>query len=271
MQQKHPLDVATHLEEIGNGSFVGLPSPGYQNMVGPYGGITCAVMLKAVIDQSTRLGEPIALTVNFLAPIREHKFVVSAEMLHTGRTTQHWFVRLMQGVECMASATVVCATRRSSWADTEATFPEPAHAPETLQPFENDAAPDWTRQYDMRFLPGFEIGAMDGVPRGSGVSKLWVRDRQPRVLDFVSLAAITDCFIPRVYLRRQKHSPAGTVSLTTYFHCDAATLRAVGEEHLLGVAHPMKFQGGYFEQRAELWSASGSLVASTFQMVYFKD
>jgi hypothetical protein len=99
---------------------------------------------------------------------------------------------------------------------------------------------------------------------------MWLRDHPPRPLDALALASLADAFFPRVFLRRGRFVPAGTVSLTTYFHADAAALAAVGSAHLLGHASGRRYHGGFFEQDATLWSAAGELLASSHQVVYFK-
>ncbi len=81
-----------------------------------------------------------------------------------------------------------------------------------------------------------------------------MRDAQPRPLDLPSLAAMSDVFYPRIWLRRAKHVPAGTVSITTYFHADAAQLAEVGTGFLLGQATGQQFFNGFFDQTAQLWS-----------------
>ncbi len=67
-----------------------------------------------------------------------------------------------------------------------------------------------------------------GTASGQGISRtrIWLRDAQPRALDFASLASMSDMFYPRIWLRRARHVPAGTVSITTYFHADQAELAA---------------------------------------------
>lgn len=93
----------------------------------------------------------------------------------------------------------------------------------------------------------------------------------PRPLDFLSLAALCDVFLPRIFVRRPKFVPIGTVSMTTYFHVTKEDLDAVGSEHVLGVAQANHFGRGYFDQSAEVWASSGVLLASTHQVVYYKE
>jgi len=100
---------------------------------------------------------------------------------------------------------------------------------------------------------------------------MWLRDDPARGLDFASLAALSDTFYPRVWLRRAKPVPIGTVSITTYFHTDASLLAQVGSGYLLGRATGQQFRNGYFDQAAQLWSETGALLATSNQIVYFKE
>jgi acyl-CoA thioesterase len=104
----------------------------------------------------------------------------------------------------------------------------------------------------------------------ASTTTLWVRDNPSRPLDHAALAGLCDVFFPRVFLRRGGFVPAGTVSLTTYFHADHGHLQMVGEDFVLGRARANSFGGGYFDQSAMMWSRSGALLATTHQIVYFK-
>jgi len=59
--------------------------------------------------------------------------------------------------------------------------------------------------------------------------------------------------------------------MTTYFHADDALLAAQGDRHLLATARALNFRHGYFDQTAEMWSDQGDLLASTHQLVYFRE
>ena len=45
----------------------------------------------------------------------------------------------------------------------------------------------------------------------------------------------------------------------------------VGDGHLLGVADAKTYGKGYFDQSSELWSKEGVLLATSHQMVYYKE
>lgn len=266
----HAFDAATLLVAKENDIFGGSTSPLYGNMVGPFGGITAATLLNAAWIHPSRLGEPVSLTVNFAGPIADGPFTVIARPARTNRSTQHWLMELSQGDEIACTASAVFAIRRGAWSSTEADFPEVAAAG-ALQRAADGKRTAWFRNYDMRFVQGgFPDPASPQIDPGS-ISCLWIRDEPPRPLDFLSLAALCDSFFPRVFLRRQKVTPAGTVSLTTYFHADSSALALQADRPVLARAKAMHFGGGYFDQSAEIWGDAGALLASSHQIVYYKD
>ena len=65
--------------------------------------------------------------------------------------------------------------------------------------------------------------------------------------------------------------PAGTVSLTVYFHANSAELAATGSGYLLGQARGQEFRNGFFDQAAQLWNEAGAMLATSHQIVYFKE
>jgi hypothetical protein len=266
----HPLDIATHLAPIEPNIYRGNTSAAYGNMVGPFGGVIAAILLNAILLHPTRLGEPVALTVNFAGPIADGEFIVTARVLRTNRTTQHWYVELVQGDQVGATATAVFASRRDTWSSTEVAFPA-APPVGTIERFPPIDRAKWTAAYDMRFVHGHPVSATDDTGDRDSASCLWIRDYPSRQLDFVSLAAIRDAFFPRIFVRRPKWVPVGTVSLTTYFHADASSLQLQGDRPVLAAAHALHFGGGYFDQTAQVWSDDGALLAASHQVVYFKE
>jgi len=122
----------------------------------------------------------------------------------------------------------------------------------------------------MRFVEGAFPTEWNGHG-DSSLTQLWMRDAPPRALDFCSLASMADIFFPRVYLRRAFRVPAGTVSMTVYFHADGGQLAASGTGFLLGQAKAQAFRNGFFDQTSKLWNEAGLLLATTNQIVYYKE
>lgn len=280
----HPFDeaialvpMAATVHEHGREStrhWQGRTHPAYANMVGPFGGITAAQALQAVMQHPERLGEPISFTVNFAAALSDGEFRVETRPVRTNRSTQHWVVSLSQtdpaGVESVVlTATAVTAARRTTWSAADAVMPA-VPAPGSIAGSSRPARVAWFQRYDMRPCSGDFPADWNGAEADS-VSRLWMRDEPPRPLDFCSLTALADVFYPRVWRRRALMTPVGTVSMTVYFHAGAAELAATGEGYLLGQARAQSFFNGFFDQSAELWNEAGDLLATTHQIVYFKE
>ena len=270
----HPLDQALALDSTHAGQYHGSTHPGYWNMVGPFGGITAALALQAVLQHPDLLGEPLSLTINFAAAQATGAFTVQAVPVRTNRSTQHWTVAFFQPDAnghpvVTTTATAVTALRRDTWSLGD--LPPPAvPQPATLARITPSIGVEWLQRYEMRPLTGALPERREGQG-DSSLSQLWMRDAPPRPLDFCALAALADVFFPRVWLRRALRVPAGTVSLTVYFHANAAELTATGTGYLLGQARGQEFRHGFFDQTVQLWNEAGALLATSHQMVYFKE
>jgi acyl-CoA thioesterase len=268
MPDLHAFDRAIELEVVSADLARGRTHPEWANMVGPFGGVTAAVLLRAIESHPDRIGEPVALTVNFATPIADGQFEISRRAARTNRTNQHWIVELSQGGVVVTTATAIFGVRRDTWSDTEAAPPD-VPPPEQISRSSRKNLPVWIGMYDMRFAEGsFSGGAVEPGP--SSATTLWVRDAAQRQVDFPALAAMSDIFFPRVFLRRGVIA-AGTISMTTYFHADGQHLSALDGDYVLATARADRFDRGFFDQNAQLWSRDGDLLATTYQIVYFKD
>ena len=267
---EHVFDEAVRLRPQADGTFLGHTSAPYGNMVGPFGGVTAAQALNAVLQHPKRLGDPISITVNFAAALANGPFTVFARPARTNRSTQHWVIEIQQQGEAVLTGTAFFALRRDTWSADEHAMPAVAPPAEVAQA-RGMARVEWVKAYEMRFVEGAIPTEWDGKDQGISRTRLWLRDAPPRPLDFASLTALSDVFFPRVWRRRPMLVPIGTVSMTVYFHADQAQLRATGSGYLLGQAQAQAFRNGYFDQTAQLWNEAGELLVTTHQVVYYKE
>ncbi len=265
----HLFDQATRVT-AGDSQWRGATSPDYWAFVGPFGGATAATMLRALIEHPQVGGDPLAMTVNFCAPIAEGPFDLDVRLVKANRSSQHWAIELsQQGGETATLATAVFAERRPSWSH------QPVKAPDAT-PFEQlkrfpNLKMTWANQYDFRFvegMPDFHGGPSEQP--GSAFTKLWIADRTPRKIDPLSLMSMSDAFFGRVFRARKELVPFGTVSLTTYFHVSTEELANEDITRVLALADAKIFNRSYGDQHGELWSPSGRLLATTTQIAYFK-
>lgn len=273
--KKHAFDAALKLDAIAPGRYAGRTSDAYWNMVGPFGGATAATVLNAVLHHPALLGIPLSITVNYAGALAQGPFEVQLNPVRTNRSTQHWTAAIVQsdaqGQPVVATtATVITAVRRETWSLSD--LPMPAvPAPDAVPPMRYEQAMAWLDHYELRPISGLIPQAWDGRQHDSSVSQLWMRDQPARPLDFCSLLALSDIFYPRVWLKRATRVPAGTVSITTYFHAGEKELQATGTGYLLGQARGQEFRNGFFDQSAQLWNEAGTLLCTSHQIVYFKE
>jgi acyl-CoA thioesterase len=275
----HPFDRALALTALPEQSrdstrkWLGHTDSAYLNMVGPFGGLTAAQALNAVLQHPELQGEPIALTVNFAAALADGPFEVAARPVRTNRSTQHWLITLTQtdaaGVEATTlTASMITAKRRTTWSASDLPMPR-LPTPQSI-PRGMTGGLSWIQRYELRLCTG-RIPTEWNAAETESLTQLWVRDDPPRPLDFCSLTAMSDVFYPRVWLRRAVQTPAGTVSMTLYFHAGAAELAATATGYLMGQAKGQRFFNGFFDQSAQLWNEAGALLATSHQIVYFKE
>lgn len=280
----HSFDAALHLTpdfDVQPDQFVGHTHPDWWNMVGPFGGMTAAIALHAVMSHPSRLGDPAAVTVNYASALADGPFKAVARPVRTNRSTQHWVLEMRQadahGVETVVlTGTAMTAVRRETWSATDMPMPDVPHPDAVPRPSLRTGAVKWLQRYDMRPVHGSIPAKWDGSaasedPLRASLTQLWVRDDPARPLDFESLMAMADIFFPRIWLRRSTMVPVGTVSLTVYFHGGKEQLAASGDGYLLGQARGQAFRNGFFDHTAQLWNEAGVLLATTHQLVYYKE
>ena len=266
----HPLDLATQLERVDEQTLRGASSDAYWNMVGPFGGLVNATLLRAVLEDPRRQGTPVALTVSFCAPIAPGEFQIRCSLLRAGKITQHWALHYTQGERVVASASVVCANRQQTFRFAPAK--PPAAPPASAVPAVQLAFPfKWLERFDFRFVGDAPLPLEEAAPEPlSPRSVLWVQHAPARALDMLSLAALSDVFFLRIFQVRRVAVPMGTVTLTSYFHASDSELSACGTSHLLGVSDARVFHDSFNDQTCELWSPDGRLLMSGTQLAWYR-
>lgn len=264
---EHPFDQAITLVPAQEGMLHGRTSPYYWNAISPFGGTTVATLLQAMLTHPQRLGDPLALTVNFAGPIKEGDFIVRVSPVRTGRSTQHWQMEIRQEAEDepAITGTAVFAVRRDTWSDTEARLPD-VTPPEALPRHPAPARVPFLERYDMRYVDCDPLRGSD-----DSATQCWIGDVPPRKLDFPSVAAYCDSFVPRLFVRKGAPTPISTVTLSINFHVDGVTLARQQGLFAFGAAKANAFNGGFYDQEARVWSQDGALLATTHQLVWFRD
>jgi acyl-CoA thioesterase len=239
----------------------------YWNAIGPFGGWTVGLLLKAVLAEADHAGAPVAMTANLMGGLDETPISLETRAVRQGRSMEFWTSELVQNGEPAAMAMVTLGQRRETLSAHEAVFPQ-ASPPEALKPPERrGGGVPFGAMFDMRPVSG--PAPFQGEGEDSR-TVAWVRDAQARPLDFPLLACLADIFAPRIFYRSREFKPVSTVSMSVYFHATPAELAAVGGDWLLAEAQARRFESGFFDQHGALWTRDGTLLATTEQLCWFK-
>ncbi len=267
---EHTFDRAIALTKTADGTWSGQSSPDYANMVGAYGGIVAATLLNSVLCDDRHMGTPVSQTVNFCTGLGAGAFIVTTKLQRGGKYVQHWNTELTQGDTVIATSSIVMGARGETFAHQPAPIPDVPAALD-LDPMGDRVPLEWTRRYDYRFVNG----GMEtfGKPRddlGQSQTRVWLADTPNRPLDYLSLAALADCFFLRLIQIRGKMEPMGTVTLTTHFIATTDDLATQGSDHLLGVVDMNRAQNQFHDQTMQLFATNGTLLASGTQLVWYR-
>lgn len=235
-------------------------------MVGPYGGITAAILLNAVLRDERRNGEPLVLTVNYCAPVRDAPFEIVLTLARTNRTTQHWSLEMRQTDEALtvAQAQVIMGVRRELWS-------QPAPNPPALPP--QDTLRRRAPREGIRWFDHYDIRLAKNPMKNDDPTEpilSWLRDDPPRALDYPALAGLADTFFPGIFAHRKAIMPIATVSMNVYFHTTSDEMMTIGGDWLTGRTGGNIYRNGFFDCESQIWHRD-SLIATTQQIVWYRD
>jgi Thioesterase-like superfamily len=264
-----------HIARINPSTWRAPTEPGYGTFLGAFGGWTCAAGVLAateLVNTTVSDGrDPLALTINFMAPVREGCLAIEPVISASTKSTTHVSLTAWHETQAheranspAATMTLVFAKRRDGDRIDVIAMP-PAAAPGSLPRarFANDKV-SWPDQYDQRMVLGAPFRPNPGLR-----SLTWTRNTDLAALSFARLAAMADASLPRIFFHYPAVSPISTVTMTVQFHCDTADLAAVGPEFVLIEASAQAARHGHFDQHVRIFAKTGQLLASSTQLVWF--
>lgn len=259
------FDRDTAVEQIGDESFRARIDRGWWIINGPNGGYVAAIVLRAMIlcagDESRA---PRSLTIHYLRPPAEGPVEIVTKLERAGRTLSNVSARLIQGDRLLALAIGAFAQRRVGFEFCDVQ-PPALPPPEQCARIRDDfSAVEMHHRYDSR-IPAEPPGT-----RGSDGALIqgWIRLVEPRRVDAVLAAAMTDAFVPAVFKRPNSSvsGPIPTVDLTIHFRAELPLPDAAPEDFYAAAFRTTAARDGFIEEDGELWSDNGVLIAQSRQL-----
>ncbi len=104
----HPFEAAIDLRPGADHRLLGRTVPRVRQHGGPVRrGATAAALLHAIEQHPDRSGDPVALTVNFAAPVADGQFTIDTTLVRANRSNQHWTATMSQDDGVVSTATAV--------------------------------------------------------------------------------------------------------------------------------------------------------------------
>jgi len=257
------------IERTGERTFAAQTDPAYWNLIGPFGGWIAAVLVHCVLSETAAVGAPLSLSLDFAGAMEPGPFAIGLRALRRNRSTSFWSAELTQiqkGAQVLcAFATIVTAERRPTPQFLEVA-PPAVQRPEELRRFEMPGALPFLQRLDFRFAEGTIFPKLI-----DGATVTWMRALDAPAMDYETLAALCDAGIPQIFLRLKRRIPVSSVTLNAFFHADRAELDAAGNGFVLNACRMRRAAHGYFDASAQVWSERGDLLATTEQIVWFRE
>ncbi|MEO9223942.1 MAG: thioesterase family protein [Acidimicrobiales bacterium] len=230
---------------------------------GPNGGYLAAIVLRAIlaeVDDPAR--RPRSVTLHYIAPPQAGPAEVHTTIERSGRSLTTVTARLIQAGEVKVLAMAAVATDRDApeWSDLPAPDVPPADA---LAVSEEPSTVPLSARFDQRGLQGRPFA---GEPRAQTMG--WIRPAEPAPLDWCLIAALTDAWLPAVFVKHAGFAAVPTIDLTIHFRDPLPPGDTTGAWCLVRFTTDVS-SSGYLEETGEVWSADGRLLAQSRQLAVF--
>ena len=91
-----------------------------------------------------------------------------------------------------------------------------------------------------------------------------------RAIDAVQLAYLADIGAPRVFYISSGPRPSATLTLSLYIHATPEELALCGDGYVLSDMVGTRIESSTVGSKANMWSQSGALLATTEQLCWFR-
>lgn len=257
------------LTNLGEGRWTTRAGAEWQNPNGPlWGGYAIGLCLSVVAVEPAASGEPLSITLTYLAGLATGEIDVRTRRLRQGGSVGVWEVQLRPAGadEVGVHAIVTMASRPATPPFSFVQMPDAA-APESLP---MQARPGGARHFGGRAFERRTAEIFPIQPAASSRSTAWVRP-QLGPWNKTMLGMLTDSSPPRAFYALGHTVMTTTLTLTVYLHATAAEVAAAGHDFLLVEYEGRVGGGGASDERSSYWRRDGKLLATSEQLIWYRE
>jgi acyl-CoA thioesterase len=256
----YAFDVDTAVEAVADHRFVAAITDRWNVLGGrPNGGYVMGVCLQA-LTRVMPSPDPLVVSAFFLRPTLPGPAEVRTAIVRSGRRISTGEATLYQDGKEALRVTAAFSDLRQATGRTVVLGERPALPPpdQAIDLMGGHVIPGLTIGQRMEYRAAAWPGWARGEPSGRPSQEFWMRYRDGREPDLLSLASLVDAAAPPVLELGETGS--ATVELTVY-------LRAHPAPGWLACRVATRFvSGGYHEEDFEIWDSTGALVAQSRQL-----
>jgi hypothetical protein len=257
------------LTAAGPGRWITQAGPEWKNPNGPlWGGYPIGLCLQVVAAEPEARGEPISISLTYVAGLREGAVEIRSRRLRQGGSIGVWSLELGPpgADEVCVQAVIIMAQRPPTSPFAFARMPdapEPEDWPEPMSP--GGRQHFGARTFERRTSESFPI-----QPGVHSHSLAWVRPRRAR-WDKSLLGMVADNSPPRAFYAFGHNVMTTTLALTVYLHGSASEVAEAGADYLLVEYEGRVGGGGASDERSSYWRRDGKLLATSEQLVWYRE
>ena len=262
LDARTPFEDAVAIQPVGRGRYRAVVDRVWDGPAAPNGGVLAAIMVRAA-QAELGSGAPAARTISvqFLEAPSHGPVEVGVEILRGGKRVAVCDVRMREADRLIAQMTLVCSAPRAQETSLARGSPE---APRlgSVEPIDIGSAlgaPPLFGQVEIR--PAFGSPILSGATNALTGGWLALRD-DVAPLDAARLCALCDLWWPAIFGWLTSPAAAPTLQLTIYLRSTEQDVHGP----VLARFETRTVQEGHFEERGELWSSDGKLLAESHQL-----
>jgi acyl-CoA thioesterase len=261
----HPFDQATAVAAMDDHRWRSPLDAAWFGGLAPHGGHLAAQLLRAIRCEAPDVElRPRSLTIHFTSRGEPGELEIETSTERAGRSLSTCSARATQGGRLVALALAALGRDRVGPRLQDARMPE-VPAPDALPgPSERarGMAPQVWAYYETRFAIGKPFSG--GPARAGG----WIRPKEPRPPDDLMTTALTDMWMPPVFMSLDSPSYyVPTVELTVNY---LDPPQGPPDVWYLTVFEAPAAGSGYFREEGEVWTEDGRLLARSSQLGVFR-
>jgi acyl-CoA thioesterase len=257
---QYAFDVDTRVETVADHRFAAAITDRWNVLGGrPNGGYVMGICLQA-LTRIMPLPDPLAVSAFFLRPARPGPVEVRTALLRSGRRVSTGEAMLYQDDKETLHVTAAFADLRGAAGRTVVLGARPDLPPpdRAFDLMGGHVIPELTIGRRIEYRVATWPGWARGEPSGRPSQEFWMRFRDGREPDLLSLASLVDAAAPPVLELGEAGS--ATIELTVHLRAHPAPgwlACRVATRYLIG---------GYHEEDFEIWDSTGALVAQSRQL-----